>query len=259
MKTFAIVNRKGGVAKTTTAVELAYILTANYGKRVLLADADPQGDATGMLLPMKEHCEGMASCLAGEAFYENVIESTEIPHLDIIPAGDALAELDLEYMLSDERPSFNALRDLRDALIEDDAYDFMVIDCPPNYSASCISAIVAADYIIIPTNLDKNSAQGMIKLVEQIDTIRARQNPNVRISGCLVTRYHRCDVSEDAVQFLRDAVPVHVFDTMIRQTDKVTESSWACQSVQAWSPFSGPARDYRAFVAELLEQEGIEV
>lgn len=258
MKTFAIVNRKGGVAKTTTAVELAYILAANYGKRVLLADADPQGDATGMLLPMREHCEGMADVLGGADFYADVIEHTDVRDLDIIPAGDALAELDLEYMLSDERPSFNALRDLRDAMIEDDAYDFMVIDCPPNYSASCISAIVAADYIIIPTNLDKNSAQGMTKLVEQIDTIRARQNPNVRISGCLVTRYHRCEVSEDALQFLHEVVPIHVFDTMIRQTDKVTESSWACQSVQAWSPFSGPARDYRAWVTELLEREGID-
>lgn len=259
MKTIAIVNRKGGVAKTTTAVELAYILVASCGKRVLLADADPQGDATGTLLPMKEHCEGMAGVLGGADYYEDVIEHTEIPHLDIIPAGDALAALDLEYMLSDERPSHNALRNLRDALIEDDVYDFMVIDCPPNYSASCISAIVAADYIIIPTNLDKNSALGMTKLVEQIDTIRARQNPNVRISGCLVTRYHRCDVSEDAVKYLRETAPVHVFDTVIRQTDKVTESSWAFKSVQAWSPFSGPARDYRAFVAEFLAKEGLEV
>lgn len=259
MKTFAIVNRKGGVAKTTTAIELAYILATNCGKRVLLVDADPQGDATNMLLLQQEtYRSGMADLLCGEAYYENVIVHTDISNLDIIPADDSLAELDLEYMTSENRPSFRTLRDLRDSLIEDDAYDFMVIDCPPNYSASCINAILAANSVIIPTNCDKNSAVGMSGLVKQICTLR-RQFPDVKFGGCLVTRYRKCDVGEDALEHLKNEAPIHVYDTVIRSTDKVTESSWASQSIQSWSPFSAAARDYRNWVAELLQEEGITV
>lgn len=257
MKTIAIVNRKGGVAKTRTAIELANILATIYGKRVLFVDADSQGDATNELLLMQEvQTDGMAALLCGEPYYENLIMSTDIPTLDIIPANDALAELDLEYMLSDERPHFSYLRDLRDALIEDDVYDFMVIDCPPSYSASCINAITAASLIVIPTNTDKNSAVGMSSLVKQIETIR-QKFPDVRISGCLVTRYHRCDVGEDVLKYLREEAPVHVYDTVIRQTDKVTESGWAGESVQSWSPFCAAAKDYRAWVKELIEKEGL--
>lgn len=260
MRTFAIVNRKGGTAKTTTAVELAYILATSCGKRVLFADADPQGDATGMLLPLDHipNPAGMAALLRGSAKARDVILPTEIPNLHLIPAGDDLAELDLEYMLSSERPSFQVLRNLRDAMTEDDAYDFMVIDCPPNYSASCINAITAANSIVIPTNCDRNSAVGMSGLVQQIQSIR-RQFPDVRIGGCLVTRFHRCDVNEDALGYLREEAPVHVYDTVIRRTDKVTESSWTGMSIQAWSPFSAAARDYRTWVAELLRREGIKV
>lgn len=259
MRTFAIVNRKGGTAKTTTATELAYILATSCGKRVLFADADPQGDATSMLLPLPAGAavSGMADLLKGARPFD-VIEHTDIPNLDIIPAGDDLAELDLDYMLKDERPSFQILRNLRDAMTEADAYDFMVIDCPPNYSASCINAITAANCIIIPTNCDKNSAVGMSGLVQQIQSIR-RQFPDVRIGGCLVTRFHRCGINEDALGYLRDEAPVRVYDTVIRRTDKVTESSWSGMSIQALSPFSSAGRDYRAWVAELLRREGIEV
>ena len=256
MRTFAIVNRKGGVGKTATAVNLAYILATSCKKRVLLIDADSQANAS-CIIP-KPNESGLAAVLQGEeAYYENVIDHTDIPNLDLLPASDELADLDLECMAGLKQPGYFALRDFLEVLAEDDAYDLVVIDCSPYFSLSCVNAIMAADRIIIPTDTDGFSTGGMEKLIRQIDNLR-KACPNVVISGCLVTRWKKSDVAEDAINHLREEIPVHVFRHVIRASDdKVRESTWAGQAVAQWSPWSNAARDYRAWVAELLEQEGI--
>lgn len=257
MKTFALLNMKGGVGKTTSAVNLAYLLAVEYGQRVLLVDADAQANATRMLLPDAD-CAGLAGLLSGRAAYcDEVIVSTDIDRLDMLPASDALWEPELA-VLSDGGRDFiyGALRSLRDGLAEDDAYDVMVIDCPPNFSAACVSAINAANSIIIPVLPDAFSAEGMSGLAAQIDGVR-RFHPDVRVAGCLITQWHRSDVVEDADAYLREQSPVPVFDTVIRRTDKVLESTWAKSPVLVWSPFSSAARDYRAWVKELMRKEGM--
>lgn len=257
MKTFAIVNRKGGVAKTTTAINLAYILATSYKKRVLLIDADSQGNASSILPPDTQVGGGLASVLNGMAdYYPDVVYETDIPELDLLPASDELGDIDLACITNGVEPNFYALKGLRDAVEEDDAYDVVVIDCPPYFSVSCLNAITAADRIIIPTDTDAFSAGGMSRLVKQIDSIR-QACPNVSVSGCLVTKYHRADVVEGAVDYLRQGAALHIFETVIRRTDKVQESTWAGQAAAQWSPFCGASRDYRAWVAELLEWEGM--
>lgn len=259
MKTFSVVNRKGGTGKTTTAIELSYILATHYHKRVLLIDADSQANATAVLLPASEsYCgDGLVAVLQGiEPHYENAILTTDIPGLDIIPSGEELDSLDMACTMGEETPDFGALDELCVALAEDDAYDVVVIDCPPYYSISCINAIAASDRIIIPSDVTAWSAAGMRRLVAQIDDVR-KVNHDVSVSGCLVTQWRRSDVAQDASQYLRERGPVPVFDTVIRRTDKVPESGWARQSVQQWSPFSAASRDYRAWVAELVEKEGL--
>ena len=104
---------------------------------------------------------------------------------------------------------------------------------------------------------DAFSADGMDSLVYQIDGVR-RIHPDVRVAGCLVTQWHNADVVADATDHLRSESPVPVFDTVIRRTDKVLEATWAREPVQTWSPFSSAARDYRAWVKELLAKEGLE-
>ncbi len=259
MRTFAILNMKGGVGKTTTAINLAYLLATEYQRRVLLIDADPQANATHALLPNGDWA-GLAGLLGGYAtVYDEVVVSTDLPGLDVIPASDELWELDLKDRTGDGLPcgTANALRDLRDAAMEDDAYDVIVIDCPPNFSAACVSAINAANSIIIPVLPDAFSAAGMGSLTMQIDGIR-KIHPDVRVSGCLITQWHRADVVEDATAYLRENSPVPVFHTVIRRTDKVLESTWVREPVQVWSPFSSAARDYRAWVKELVEKEGLD-
>lgn len=256
MKTFAILNMKGGVGKTTTAINLAYLLACTYRKRVLLIDADGQANATRMLLPDDEY-GGLAALLSGmAACYDEVIVPTEIPGLDMIPATNALWTVDMEYMSGDGGGTFRAIRDLRDNACEDDAYDVIVIDCPPNFSAACVAAITASSSIIIPVLPDAFSAEGMADLTAQINGVR-RFQPDVRIAGCLVNQWHNVDVVTEAVQYLRAEGPIPVFDTVIRRTDKVLESTWAKQPVLMWSPNSSAAKDYRAWVRELAAKEGL--
>ena len=258
MRTYAIVNRKGGVGKTTTAIELAYTLATSCKQRVLLCDADSQGDATA-ILRSGFISDGMTAVLMkNEPFYMDLICETDIPGLDLLPAGDGLAKLDMDCLLGEIKPDFYALRDFIAVLVEDDMYDSVIIDCPPYYSLSCLNAIAACNGVIIPTGTDAYSAVGMEGLVEQIDDIR-RVCPEVRVLGALVTRWHKAAVVEDAENYLRESAPVPVFETVIRRTDKVEEASWARQSTQQWSPFSAASKDYRAFAAELLAKEGVTV
>ena len=256
MRTIAIVNMKGGVGKSTTAINLAYLLATVYQQRVLLVDADGQSNTTRTLLGNGE-CGGLAALLSGLAnCYDEVIVPTDIENLDMIPASNELWSVDLNCITQDGAPVFRALRDARDCITKDDAYDVMIIDCPPNFSAACVAAITAANSIVIPVLPDAFSAEGMQDLVNQIDGVR-RIHADIRVAGCLITQWHKADVVEDATEYLREASPVPVFDTVIRRTDKVLESTWAKQPVLMWSPCSSAAKDYRAWVREFVTKEAL--
>lgn len=254
MRTFAIVNRKGGVGKTTTAVNLAYVLATSCRMRVLLIDADGQANATGILLPRGEYA-GLGALLRGYALcYDELAVHTDVEGLDVLPASEDLWAMELE---KDEAAlRYSAMMSMRDAIAEDDAYDVIIVDCPPNLSVACISAILASDAVIIPVLSDACSATGVGDLMDQIDSLRYIR-PEIRVAGVLVNQWHRSPVVEDAAAYLREDGRVPVYDTVIRRTDKVPESSWAGRAVQAWSPWCSAARDYRAWVAELLEKEGM--
>ena len=256
MRTFAIVNRKGGVGKTTTAVNLAYVLATSCHLRVLLVDADGQANATQILLPRGEY-DGLGALMRGMAIcYDELVVHTDVEGLDVLPASEDLWALDLEAAGGEGGRSYRTLRDMREAVDEDGAYDVMVIDCPPNLFAACVSAILASDAVIIPVLSDACSATGVADLMEQIDSLRYIR-PEIRVAGVLVNQWHRSPVVEDAAAYLREDGRVPVYDTVIRRTDKVPESSWARMAVQQWSPWCSAARDYRAWVAELLAKEGM--
>ncbi len=257
MKTFAIVNQKGGVGKTTTTLNLGYILATQYHMRVLLIDADNQGN-TSSVLDAAEGEGGLAWLLQyGAGYYPELVCHTDVNGLDVLPSGQDLGDLDLECMTGKRQPDFWALKGFITTLTEDDAYDVCIIDCPPYFSLSCLNAIAAADSIIIPTDTDAYSATGMAKVVAQIDKIRS-VSPTTRITGCLVTRWAKSEVSDGAVDYLRKESPVHVFETVIRtSTEKVRESTWARQAACQWSPFCNVSKDYREFARELLTLEGM--
>ena len=248
MRTFAIVNRKGGVGKTTTAVNLAYVLATSCHLRVLLVDADGQANATQILLPRGEYA-GLGALLRGYAIcYEELTVHTDVDGLDVLPASEDLWALDLEAR---ESCRYSALMQMRDVVEEDGTYDVMIVDCPPNLSAACVSAILASDAIIIPVLSDACSATGVADLVEQIDSLRYIR-ADIRVAGVLVNQWHRSPVVEDAAAYLREDGRVPVYDTVIRRTDKVPESTFTKQPLPDYSRGSAAAHDYRALARELF-------
>ena len=252
MKTFAIMNRKGGVGKTTTAKNLAYVLATEHKKKVLLVDADPQGDTSS--INTAPNRDGLTSVLNGTD-WRDVIDRTNVDNLDLLPSNDGLGEIDLQCMTGQRKPDFTALLRFLNVIADD--YDVCVIDCPPGYSVSCLNAITAADRIIVPADTSAYSAEGMESLVRQIDSIR-RTGIEVCVSGILMTRVTREDIDTEAVELMRSNAPVHVFRNVIRASVKpVTRSSWECMSACELSPWCNASRDYRAWVAELCEREGL--
>lgn len=252
MRTYAIINSKGGVGKTTTAKNLVYILATEYGKKVLLVDADSQGNASSIGKNLNR--DGLASVLNGSDF-RGVIFPTDVEGVDLLPGTEELEDITLECLTGQRKADFMALSRFLNIVADD--YDVCVIDCPPNYSVSCLNAIVAADRIIIPADTAFYSAEGMKRLVRQLDSIRS-VDMGVGVSGILMTMVSREDVDQQAVAQMRENAPVHVFDTVIRPSYKpVTRSSWECVSSCENSPWCNASRDYRAWVAELCEREGL--
>lgn len=253
MKVISIVNLKGGVGKTTTAVNLAAVLAADYEKRVLLIDADSQGNASEFyrIFPSSGSLTDIFEGATCDPRY--FIQRTQSDGLDMIPGDLSLADLDL----ADEKPRSELLRKLPDfcaALERENAYDYVIIDCPPAFSIASISAIAATDEIIVPIKAGKFEALGVNKLYMQIASVQ-RVHKNIRIAGCLMTLWHNCDVVRQGEAWLRSNAPCPVFQTHIRRTDKADESTYAEGSLYDWSPTCAAARDYRAFAAEYLGGE----
>lgn len=251
MKTISIVNLKGGVGKTVTAVNLAGILAADYGKRVLLVDSDPQGDASQYIGVVPDACSTADLFDGGSAYYEDVIQHTIYRALDIIPSDMQLASVDLDADI-DRKQAVRVYADLRDALVEDDAYDVMIFDCPPSFSLPCISAIAASDTVIVPIKPGAFEMSGMRLLADQIASVQSTGLAKRTVCG-LLTIWHNADATRQSEDWLREHSPIPLFQQKIRRTDKVTESTYAAQPVTRWSPTSAAARDYRAWVEEIME------
>lgn len=250
MKTICIVNLKGGVGKTVTAVNVAAILATEYGYRVLLIDADPQANATQSLLPPGEYGTLALILTGSEMHYDDIVYPSSIRGVDVLPADDELRELDLD-LLQGRQVSLTALQDLRDAVAEDDAYDVIVIDCPPALSPACAAAIAASSDVVIPIKIDAYSVRGMDELTTQLQRLR-QLYPAVHIAGALPTMWYRSETVQEGERLLREQSPVHVFESRIRRSPKVDDSTWTGEPVVSWSPRSSAAQDYRTFVAELM-------
>lgn len=255
MKVTAIMNLKGGTAKTVTAINMAAILQRLYEQRVLLVDADSQCNLTefmtaGLLPGTGATAGGLYDLLTGKPAQ---IRSTALEDVDILPATDNLMALDVNKAGTDE-VDIMALADLHDQHEHD--YDHMIIDCPPAFSATSVAALVAADQVIIPMKLDAFGIRGMANLLCQIDNMR-RVNPELHVAGVLPTMYFRTEAQKTAEKLLRDsceAAGVHVY-RHIRSSTKVDEMTFAQTPLLFSSPRSSAARDYKGFVQELMGGE----
>lgn len=250
MKTISVMNVKGGVGKTITAVNLAQILAGDHHKRVLLIDADAQGDASYLLTPDYADGSGLYGCLVLGGHYEDCISETRYRDLDIVTGGSDLFYVSMEGA---ERMT-GAMGDLLNNLRTDGEYDYVIIDCPPSFSAPSVAAICNSDQVIIPVKLDALGIRGCRFLQDQIEAVH-EYNPAMELPRVLVTMWHNVEVCREGITLLHSS-GIRRFNTTIRRTDKVDESTFYGQALNEYSPWSAAGRDYRNFAAELLGLEG---
>lgn len=253
MRTIAILNLKGGVGKTTTVVNIAATLARDYKQRVLLVDADSQGNLTEFFSAddaVPSLADLFRDTAAGVAdVVEAYIHPSSFEHISLIPGDDTLMDLDLSKV-EDKRVPVTVLRSVRICLEECDAYDWCLIDCPPAFSAASAAALLAADEVIIPIKLDAFSLRGMVNLMRQIANMR-KINPQLKLGGCLPTMWYNSPKIVDAEQALRDSgLPVLGH---IRRTDKVDDMTFAQEPLLISSPRSAAGVDYRRLVRDLMK------
>ena len=270
MRTTAILNLKGGVAKTVTCVNMAAILAADYGKRVLVVDADSQANTTEFFGGDPE--EGRLSALLrypsfdGNTGRETMCWASVQPvagyNMNLIAADDTLMDLDLSAVKGGS-VRVDCLKEVR-AIIEKEPpveswlkpiygepIDYMLIDCPPAFNAACAAALLAADDVIIPIKLDAFSLRGMANLMRQIANMR-KINPKLRVAGLLPTMVYKSEKISAALEALR-ASKLFVFPA-IRKTNKVDDMTFAQKPLIESSPKSAACVDYRRFVTVYVRQ-----
>lgn len=252
MRTIAIMNNKGGVGKTVTAVNMADILVRDHGKKVVLVDCDGQMNLTRFYIPKFDPVENytMADMLTGggEPVWSDNLMPLEL-NLDLIPAAPDLYNLDL--MAIQDGLSFpERVFEFANAARQDDDVDYMIFDCPPGFTIASVGALMASDDVVIPMLLDGFSYTGMEDMMRQIANLQ-KGHAGVRIAGVLVTQWHNSEVVRQGEQLLRSS-GVPVFRQTIRRTDKVPESTFEGSPIVLYSPGSAASRDYRAWVREYL-------
>ncbi len=248
MTVIAIANQKGGVGKTTTAINLAAAL-AMRGRNVLLIDLDPQANSSMTFLDLRSLQKSMYDVLTGQATLDDVVQPSPLPKLHVAPARIGLAKL--EAQLVGEIDGHFRLKDRISSI--GDRYDFVVIDTPPALGLITVNALVAATHLLIPVQSSYFALEGTDDLLETVDRIRARPNPDLKLLGAVITLHDkRTTLARDVHKAVADVFGDRVFETTISKSIRLEESPAHRESIFTFAPQSSGAYEYYRLCEEVI-------
>ncbi len=252
-KIVALANQKGGVGKTTTAINFSACL-AEKRKKILLVDLDPQANATSGLGLEKGFGKSIFSALLGETETQSLIKETGIKNLDIIPSELDLAGAEIAIARRDDY--LHRLQEAMDPIIESRVYDFIVLDCPPSLGILFMNALNIADEVIIPLQCEYLALEGLSVMVDIVNQIRDAGNPKLHISGILMTMYNvSTNLSQQVVQEVVTHFGDRVFETLIPRNVRLSEAPSYGKSIIAYDPHCVGSVSYRNLAKEFLKRQ----
>ena len=254
-RTIAIANQKGGVGKTTTAINLSACL-AEKGKKVLAVDMDPQGNMTSGLGVDKDSVENtIYNLIIGESKMEEVLIKDVLENLDIIPTNIDLSGAEIE-LLDVEKKEY-IVRNEIDKI--KDNYDFIIIDCPPSLSMLTINAMTTADSVLVPIQCEYYALEGLSQLIHTVELVRDRLNPKLTIEGVVFTMYDaRTNLSLQVVENVKDNLEQTIYKTIIPRNIRLAEAPSYGIPINKYDPKSAGAESYLRLADEVIDKENEE-
>lgn len=251
-KVISLANQKGGVGKTTTAMNLATALAA-INKTVLLIDLDPQGNAsTGFGLPRDERTPGTYEFIEGLEDPKSCLRQTQIPGLFLLPASEHLAGAEIELVNVDDRENHlkNELQKIKQG------FEYVLIDCPPSLGLLTLNALAASDSLLIPLQCEFYSLEGLSHLLKTVQRIRINFNPRLHIEGIVLTMYDRRNTLSAQVAYdVQNHLPDHVFKTIIPRNVRVSEAPSFGKPVLIYDIKCPGSQAYLNLASELLARQ----
>jgi chromosome partitioning protein len=254
MRIIAIANQKGGVGKTTTAINLGTALAAG-GSRVLIMDCDAQGNAsTGVGVERAARRVTSYDVLVGEAQIVDAAIATAVPGLDIVPGDENLAGA--ETVLTSDPRRNQRLRDAMEALRASGGYQYVLIDCPPSLSTVTINAMVAADSVLVPLQCEFLALEGLSQLLRTVDLVRRGLNPELEIQGVVLTMYDkRNNLSDQVANEVRSFFGAKVYQTVIPRNVRLSEAPSYGKPALLYDHKCPGSEAYIRLASEMLQRE----
>lgn len=251
-KIIALTNQKGGVGKTTTAVNLAAAL-GESGQKVLLIDFDPQGNTTNGIL--KEGFKGnntIYDLICGKTEPDKCIIEEVSENVNLLPANINLSGLEVELQQMKDR--YFRLKETIEPLKK--RYDYMFIDCPPSLGMLTVNALACSDGAMIPVQCEYYALEGLSQVLDTIELVRKSMNPDLIVEGIVFTMYDsRTNLSEQVVNSVKESLNAHIFETVIPRNVRLAEAPSFGESIITYDPYSRGADSYRRLAAELIERQ----